>query len=720
MKIVTLLISLFTFSVFASTNHEIVASLYPSTHTISVIDKIILPKTNCNKDQKAEHIVTLHSELNPKITSPLGATLALKQTETVDDLHKLKIDYYKLNLPCNTQSVTFEYSGVIFHPITDPDDPYSRGTADSPGLITDEGVVISSGTYWYPKFENIKDQYVSFSLQVEAPQSWTVVSQGERVKANRWEEHSPQQDIYLIAAKFTEYEKNLSSGTKISAFLRTKEDDMANNYLDVTSNYIERYSNLIGPYPYSKFALVENFWDTGFGMPSFTLLGSNIIRLPFIINTSYPHEILHDWWGNSVYVDSSRGNWCEGITAYMADHLMAELSMNGDTYRRDTLQKFTDYVTLKNDFPLNQFHERHDAASEAIGYGKSLMFFHMLRLQVGDANFKKTFAQFYSKNIFTEVSFREIRESFESITGLNLTNEFSQWVDRIGAPNLKISDVTTTPDSSGFHFHAKIEQTQLEDVFKINLPIAIHLDGTTKAIQQTFEMNGRTLEINLTFNARPVWLQVDPEFDTFRRLSKDEVPAVLTMALGAEKTLIVLPANTSENTISNWKKFIDIIRPSLPKVSDVQVQLDSEIHQLPSDRSIWVLGNENLFTKKFSELIKDQGVKINQENIEMSGVNTSFKDHSFTLMGRDVKNNNQIWTFIATDSDASFPILANKLIHYGKYSYLGFESDSVTNKVKGIWKLLTSSMSVPVIQTDGATVNRKLGQLAKRSALVTH
>ena len=31
-------------------------------------------------------------------------------------------------------------------------------------------------------------------------------------------------------------------------------------------------------------------------MPSFTLLGSSIIRFPFILNSSFPHEILHNWW----------------------------------------------------------------------------------------------------------------------------------------------------------------------------------------------------------------------------------------------------------------------------------------------------------------------------------------------------------------------------------------------------------------------------------------
>lgn len=714
MWILPLLASLFTFSAFASTNHEITASINPTGRTISVVDKITLPKINCGQDL----VVTLHTKLNPKITAPLNATMVLTKTETIDDVHKLTIDNYKLTLPCNTQSVTFEYGGEIYHQVTDPDDPYSRGTADSPGLISDEGVVLSSGTYWYPRFENLDDQFVTFSMQVEAPAGWTVVSQGEKLASNRWQDLSLQQDIFLMAAQFTEYEKTTPSGLKLFAFLRTKDDEMAGQYLDATSGYIERYSNLIGAYPYQKFALVENFWDTGFGMPSFTLLGSNIIRLPFIINTSYPHEILHDWWGNSVYVDYSRGNWCEGITAYMADHLMAELAGGGDTYRRDTIQKFTDFVTPKNDFPLNKFLNRNDAATEAIGYGKALMFFHMLRVQVGDDNFRKAFSKFYQDNIFHEVSYQEIREAFEAVTGLNLSSEFKQWVDRTGAPNLKISEVTTTPNDGGFLFHAKIEQTQIEDAFAINLPIAIHLEGAENAYQQIFKMNGRTLELNLKFKKRPVWFQADPEFDTFRRLSKDEVPTVLTMALGAQKTLIVLPSKENAQTVNNWQVFINTIKPALPKGSDIQVALDSDLSKLPNDRAIWVLGNKNLLTQKFNELVKDQDVKINQDKIEIGSVVTPFQNHSFTLMGRD-NSTNQIWTFIATDSEASFPILANKLIHYGKYSYLGFESDSVTNKIKGIWKLLSSSMSVPVTQADGATVNRQLGKLVQRSALVT-
>jgi len=63
----------------------------------------------------------------------------------------------------------------------------------------------------------------------------------------------------------------------ISADARERAN-LATRYLDATERYLALYEPMLGDYPFSKFALVENFWETGYGMPSFTLLGEQIIR----------------------------------------------------------------------------------------------------------------------------------------------------------------------------------------------------------------------------------------------------------------------------------------------------------------------------------------------------------------------------------------------------------------------------------------------------------
>ena len=122
---------------------------------------------------------------------------------------------------------------------------------------------------------------MTFDLEVTLPGEWDAVSQGERTlhgltkkkSTVRWKSPEPQEEIYLVAAKFIEYDKP-AGNVSAMAFLRTPDQALAAKYLDATARYLTLYDRLIGPYPYKKFALVENFWETGFGMPSFTLLGS--------------------------------------------------------------------------------------------------------------------------------------------------------------------------------------------------------------------------------------------------------------------------------------------------------------------------------------------------------------------------------------------------------------------------------------------------------------
>ena len=119
-------------------------------------------------------------------------------------------------------------------------------------------------------------------------------------------------------------------------------------------------------------------------MPSFTLLGPQIIRFPFILSSSYPHEILHNWWGNSVFVDYASGNWCEGLTAYMADHLIQEQRGQGEEYRRDTLQKYRELRAATGATSRSPSSARATARRpRRSGYGKTLMVFHMLRQRIG-------------------------------------------------------------------------------------------------------------------------------------------------------------------------------------------------------------------------------------------------------------------------------------------------------------------------------------------------
>ncbi|WP_243688632.1 hypothetical protein [Geotalea toluenoxydans] len=143
----------------------------------------------------------------------------------------------------------------------------------------------------------------------------------------------------------------------IYTYLYPQNAGLGKKYLDAAVKYIGMYTELFGPYPFDKFAAVENFFPTGYGYPSYTLMGGTVIRLPFIVDTSFPHEIAHCWWGNGVQVDYREGNWSEGLVTYLADYLLEEKKSPAAArdYRLRLLSDYSSLVKADRDFPLQKF-----------------------------------------------------------------------------------------------------------------------------------------------------------------------------------------------------------------------------------------------------------------------------------------------------------------------------------------------------------------------------
>jgi len=710
---VLIILSSSLFAQAVKVNHKLNVKLLPSESYIEVTDTLTITKDLLYQDI----VFSLNDKLN---LQSLTKDVSISQIETsvpakdigmdIDDVgnnYSLRINKYAISeFDPNTDLVfVVKYSGKIDSPIEQSEENYQRGFSESPGIIDTLGVYLAGSTYWVPTF---KDELENFKITTTLPLDWKTVSQGKRIEektenenhVDTWNSPTPQEEIYLIAAKFTEY-KLAAGSVEAYAFLRTPDESLASKYLETTAQYLEMYRQLIGPFPYSKFALVENFWETGYGMPSFTLLGEKIIRFPFILNSSYPHELLHNWWGNSVYVDFSKGNWCEGLTAYMADHLIKEQRGQAEEYRRSTLQKYTDFVNPENDFPLNKFIGRHDAPSEAIGYGKSLMFFHMLRQLVGDDAFTKAFQVFNRNNKFSKASFEDIRIAFEDVTGKDLKWIFTQWIDRTGAPKLSLENSKVENLGNVYQLTFNIKQIQNGDVYRLNVPVAIvDREGTNI---ENCELSDKEGKCSFTLKAQPLKILVDPQFDVFRTLNPKEIPAALTTAYGADKTLMILPDKSAKD-YKLYKNFVDQwIKGNEEKF---EIKNQNEINNVPSDKCVWILG-ENKFKTDVNKALKQFNSQIKKDSIEFESKLNPTKNNSFIASLKNPDNLNNVIVYLAVENNEAVPGLVRKLPHYGKYSYLAFEGNEPTNIDKGQWPVLNSPL-IAAINKNGEKAEPEL------------
>ncbi|SNX59353.1 PDZ domain-containing protein [Nitrosomonas ureae] len=682
-------------------HHRMQIQLSPDTSEIRVQDRIKIPDQAREAKQSVQLEFFLHAGLT--ITDVQGATIRTDGNQAALKSRPISIRHYTVTLPPDQQTFTLQYQGKIHHALQGPGQEYSRSFGSTPGVISSEGVYLANSSAWYPQFG---EALVSFHLDIQLPVDWDVVSQGTLLREQQtntmqnivWEEKQPQDDIYLVAGRYQRYTQSAGAVNAL-VYLRSADQALAQKYLDATAQYIAMYNKLIGPYPYSKFALVENFWESGYGMPSFTLLGPKVIRFPFILHSSYPHEILHNYWGNGVFVDYAKGNWAEGLTAYLADHLVNEQRGKGDEYRRDALQKYADFVSKEKDFPIIRFVSRHSASSEAVGYGKTMMFFHMLRQELGDEAFTRVLRQFYKQFKFKQATFADLLATFNATTNQDFSQQFEQWVHRAGAPDLVLRHAETEPTVQGFKLTLTIEQTQAGNPYRLKIPFSVTLENDDMAVESHILVDQRAQTIVLEFANRPVRIDLDPHFDVFRRLDSREIPSALSQGFGAEKPLLILPAREHpsilaayRNLATNWQK---------TQSSPLEVITDDKLRTLPANRTVWIMGWQNKFTDAVTQTLADRGVTHQNKQLQLNQKNYPQADHAVVLTTRQPSHADKTLLWAAADNPKAIAELANKLPHYRKYSYLVFKGDELTNIDKGQWPITQSPLSLPVQQKDG-------------------
>jgi hypothetical protein len=388
--------------------------------------------------------------------------------------------------------VSIIYTGIFDDPV-----PVRPVNTNNPGFgvtgsISSEGSFLLPGAGWYPE---LKDSLSSYRVRVAAPSGFKAITSGRCMghetkdgkTVSEFEVGYPVQGLALSVAQYDVKEKTMGKVTAATYFLQ-KNRQLATSYLDAVFGYIELYSKLFGPYPFEKFAVVENFFPTGFGFPSYTLMGGSVLRLPFIIHTSLGHEIAHCWWGNGVFVDHSQGNWCEGLTAYVADYLYKEKKSvdAAREFRRQWLRNYSTLVRPERDFPLSRFQSRHDPVTKTIGYDKSAMVFHMIRKLIGEKAFWNSLRDIYQDRLFQPTSWSDLQRAFEYRGNRSLQHFMNQWVFRKGAPRFSVEVVSTKYMKKGWEVEGHI----IQETPYFDFPLMIEVDTGQKTTSHTIDVFG--------------------------------------------------------------------------------------------------------------------------------------------------------------------------------------------------------------------------------------
>ncbi|WP_455244553.1 M1 family metallopeptidase [Petrachloros mirabilis] len=610
-------------------------------------------------------------------------------------------------------TLLWSYRGVIDDPPKEPRHLRFVTPSETSGHIGPEGVYLSSESQWYP---DIEGSLARFAVNAAVPPEWTVVTQGRKLEERKaegksistWAVREPTEALTLVANKFVGKHRNWSGSRRqnveLSTYFLPGNAALADEYLDATAKYLDVYTDLLGDYPFDKFAVVENFFASGLGMPSFTLLGSGIIKRHYVQPYALGHEIVHSWIGNAVFNRIDRGNWVEGLTTYLSNyywHEQAGDQRQARDQRRMMFRGYNLHVPMERDYPVSQFSRKKDERDNAIGYQKAAMVFHLLRQEIGEDAFwtalKRLVAQYRGRH----AEWSDLEQVFAEAAGRDLRWFFAQWIEAPGAPELSLHAASATPISDGgdqaFRLVATIVQTGR--AFRLTVPLTVKLiDGHEQIVHVPVDRERNVVDVTLP--ARPVSIELDSETMILQRVPRGSLPPVLNHFVTDQHRSVVLafsdPPNGTLHPFRGIVKRIESQDSQKPETDRASIESIGGNGLLPREGSVLVLASPEWKAALRTIVSAHCGdhLEFHEGGVRLNGSTYEGSDLVLLVSCHRTDRPGSVVTLLYAESPEAATVVSRLLFFYGWNSYVVFKNGSPV--ARGEWATAQDQMEVEI------------------------
>jgi aminopeptidase N len=190
--------------------------------------------------------------------------------------------------------------------------------------------------------------------------------------------------------------------------------------------------SLFGPFPYDRLGIsvMDRSGEFGYSSPT------RIVMPEWMSESRLVHELSHQWAGNAVAVVEEGSNWLiEGLAVYVealwAESLRDDIDVDAISSRLDgrvpPVTRTLDGVDSTDD------------VYDETTYDRAALFYHALRLEIGDDAFFVTLREFIQRNLHGTVVVEDLQAIAEEVAEQDLDQFFNAWVREPEVPVLPTS-----------------------------------------------------------------------------------------------------------------------------------------------------------------------------------------------------------------------------------------------------------------------------------------
>jgi len=372
---------------------------------------------------------------------------------------------------------------------------------------------------WFPSIDHPSDK-ATVDFIVTAPGRYMVVANGQLAgtrlledgrKETRWSEHYPVPTYSMVigVAEFAVHKASGDQGIPVGWYAYPEDAGAAERQFGGTDRMLRFFSSSIGNYPFEKLFQVESTTrmlamenaDTIFYSES--LFGS-----PDMTDAPVPHEIAHQWFGNSITPSDWDHLWLsEGFATYF-DALYTGYASGTPAFR----EKMDSYAARIFSYSPGRIRPVVDPEItdlfeklNPLVYEKGAWVLHMLRGMLGDRIFFEGIRSYYSRHAYGNVRTEDFRAAMEQASGQDLAQFFRQWIYQPGWPELRAE---WEWDEKAGEIILRIEQVQETNPF--DMPLEIVLVSDSREDTRRIRIQDRDQRFRIRLDSPPSEIRIDP------------------------------------------------------------------------------------------------------------------------------------------------------------------------------------------------------------------
>ncbi len=385
-------------------------------------------------------------------------------------------------------------------------------------------------TRYYVPIYDYPDDQTATEMILTVPAAWLTVSNGRLASVKdapggmkTWDWiQSKQHSTYLITIVAGEFVENKETWRGIPINYLAPKD--RGDRLAPTNNHVKQildfFSDSLGViYPWDKYSIsfVDDFVAGGMENTSATTNTAQALVHPQLAWESLQnadglnaHETAHQWFGDLVTCKDWGHAWLNESFATYFELLFQEKQYGADEFNWALWQNRNNWFQQQRLFTVPIVSHTFGEWAENSGnvYTKGGLVLHMLRNQLGDADFFKGLGHYLNKNRNQNVVTADLVKAIEESTGKSAEQFFNQWVYGAGAPRFEVS---YSFDDAAKQVKLDVKQTQKVEgsvgIFRVPIEVEIATAAGKKSFPIIISKASETF--NFPADSKPVMVLFD-------------------------------------------------------------------------------------------------------------------------------------------------------------------------------------------------------------------